>query len=347
VKNNATPLRKHQNAPCSPPQLVHFLNAPTASLSTRQPMHEAILINATKHSLSNAQKQLLNQNQAAPTHAPKLQRTWTMLPHTSILQDAVHKAPTPNEPNLTLPQHHFSPNDHDLEPWRLSSAWLQTLKHKPPAQRTNHCTHLLCNQQASHRSAMDKTAQLVMSSHTEHERPNNNQPPPACNTSPVPFWNAFFTFNHSLPRKRHPSTQSIATLLPTRITKLGQRRIRELRNEAFAFPELTPDSPANAITGNNEPSFDNPTLFCPEAQAKANSNNLHTAHQRMLSNLPVVKLHPNAINRTKSTLFPPRLLNHTPCADTTQALMPANTSGTGETPRPSFLECKFVPQNNC
>jgi hypothetical protein len=109
----------------------------------------------------------------------------------------------------------------------------------------------------------------------------------AYNTTPIPFWNIFFIFNHLLSHKKDPSTQLIATLLPSRIAKLGQGQIRELCDQAFAFPELSPDSPSNAITDDNAPpSFDNATLFCPEAQAAANGDNLHTACQRMPSSPP-------------------------------------------------------------
>jgi hypothetical protein len=118
---------------------------------------------------------------------------------------------------------------------------------------------------------------------------------------------------HCCTKTTHPLNQSQLCHQCACIAKLDQGQIRELCNKAFAFPELTPDWPANAITDNNEPSFHNATQFCPEAQAAANSDNLHTACQRMLSSLSKVKLHPRPIDRIKSTIFPPRFLNCTPC----------------------------------
>jgi hypothetical protein len=121
-----------------------------------------------------------------------------------------------------------------------------------------------------------------------------------------------FAYN-IISHKNHAKNKSIATLLiPTRIAKMKQGRLQELCNEAFAFPDATPHQQlANPVSDDDEPSFDNATQFCPEAQAAANSNNLHTAYQRVLSSLPIVKLHSHVIDRIKHTLFPPRLPKHT------------------------------------
>jgi hypothetical protein len=171
---------------------------------------------------------------------------------------------------------------------------------------------------------MDKIVQLILSTSVTYGNPDDEQPPPTYNTSPIPFWNIFFIFNHLLLHKNHPKTQSIATLLPIRIAKLNQGRIRELYDEAFAFPTPPTDQQTlHLVTDDEEPSFDNATQFCPEAQAAANSDNFHTAYQRILSTLPVAKLHPPVIERIKQTLFPPRLLNYTPPNSTPATEPPA------------------------
>jgi hypothetical protein len=48
----------------------------------------------------------------------------------------------------------------------------------------------------------------------------------------------------------------------------------------------------------------------------ANSDNFHAACQRILSSLPIVKLHPETMAKTTKTLFPPRLPRHTPLKET-------------------------------
>jgi hypothetical protein len=113
--------------------------------------------------------------------------------------------------------------------------------------------------------------------------------PPAYETSAVPFWNILFIFNHLLMHKKDLPTQSIATLLPIQIIKLNQGQLRELFDEVFAFPDLTASPQPNLVTNEEELSFGNATQFCPEAQAAANSDNLHTAFQRVLSTSPVTK----------------------------------------------------------
>jgi hypothetical protein len=116
-------------------------------------------------------------------------------------------------------------------------------------------------------------------------------------------------FNHLLLHKNHSSKQSIVTLLPMRMSKLSQVRLRELCNDAFSFlPETTGPKP-NAILDNDGPSFDIERQFCPEAQAAAISGDFCTACQQILFSLPVAKLQPEFITRTTTTLFPPPSLS--------------------------------------
>jgi hypothetical protein len=63
---------------------------------------------------------------------------------------------------------------------------------------------------------MDIIVQLIHEASIQYD-PDNDQPPPAYKTSPIPLWNIFFIINHLLHKNQH-STQSIGTLvvLPVR-----------------------------------------------------------------------------------------------------------------------------------
>jgi hypothetical protein len=148
-----------------------------------------------------------------------------------------HKLQHRDQLNSNIIQRLFSPNAFDLEQWRHSLEWLYTLKQEPPAQRTNHCAHLRRSQQALYHSTLDKVIQLILETSIPYVQETDH--PPAYETSSVPFWNILFIFNHLLMHKNHLPTQSIATLLPIRIAMLNQGRLRELFDEAFAFPEST------------------------------------------------------------------------------------------------------------
>jgi hypothetical protein len=102
-----------------------------------------------------------------------------------------------------------------------------------------------------------------------------------------------------------------------RTANLKQGQIKELCEDAFSFPPESTSPRPNTISDDDEPSFDNETQFSREAQAAANSDNFHAAHQRILSSLPIVKLHPATISKiTDKTLFPPRLPRCAPQKET-------------------------------
>jgi hypothetical protein len=177
-------------------------------------------------------------------------------------------------------QHHFFPNNHNVAKTVTIAIGMAANPQTHAAPATN---QPLCSPPLQPAGLVplchghDCTA-CLLSTRIECKHPNDDQAPPAYNTSLIPFWNIFFLFNHSLSCKNHPFTQSIATPPPKRITKLGQGRIRELRNKAFAFPEQTPDLPGHTITDDDQPSFNNATQFCPEAHKQQPTVTTCTLH---------------------------------------------------------------------
>jgi hypothetical protein len=115
-----------------------------------------------------------------------------------------HKLQHRDQLNSNLIQCHFSSSALDLEQWRCSLEQLYTLKQEPPAQHTNHYTHLRRSQQALYHSTLDKTVQLILETSTPYMLESNQ--PPAYKTSAVPFWNILFIFNHFLMHKKHLHT---------------------------------------------------------------------------------------------------------------------------------------------
>jgi hypothetical protein len=115
--------------------------------------------------------------------------------------NSAHKATTRSSLNLTLVKKHFSPDEHDLQQWRLSLSWIRNLGQAPPAQRTNHCAHPRRSQQALHHATPDKVVQLILAASIPCKNQDDDSTPQACNTSSIPFWNIFFIFNHLLLHK--------------------------------------------------------------------------------------------------------------------------------------------------